>query len=33
MTADLFSPETYAASRRPLEQASPLPGWCYVSPE
>ena len=33
MTVDLFSPETYAASRRPLEQASPLPGWCYVSPE
>ena len=33
MTSDLFAPEKYAASRRPLEQASPLPGWCYVSPE
>src|SRR5258708_39265316 len=33
MTTDLFSAETYVASRRPLAQASPLPGWCYVSPE
>lgn len=33
MTTNLFSPETYAASRQPLEKASPLPGWCYVSPE
>ena len=29
----LFAPETYAANRRPLAEASPLPGWCYVSPE
>src|SRR5436190_19591783 len=33
MTTDLFSAEKYVASRRPLAQASPLPGWCYVSPE
>lgn len=33
MTTDLFSPEKYVASRRPLAQASPLPGSCYVSPE
>jgi len=33
MTTDLFSAEKYVASRRPLGQASPLPGWCYVSPE
>src|SRR5258706_13659402 len=33
MTTDLFAPETYVASRRPLAEASPLPGWCYSSPE
>src|SRR6185369_2672411 len=33
MTTDLFAPENYVASRKPLAQASPLPGWCYVSPE
>jgi choline monooxygenase len=33
MTDSIFSPELYAATRRPLHQASPLPGWCYVSPE
>ena len=33
MTTNLFAPEHYAASRRPLEQASPLPGWCYAAPE
>src|SRR3954464_14677297 len=32
MTTNLFAAENYAASRRPLEQASPLPGSCYVSP-
>jgi choline monooxygenase len=32
-SAGIFSPESYAATRRPLQQASPLPGWCYVSPE
>jgi choline monooxygenase len=32
-TNGMFSPETYAATRRPLHQASALPGWCYVSPE
>lgn len=33
MNRGIFSPETYAATRRPLHQASTLPGWCYVSPE
>ena len=33
MAPDIFAPEHYAASRRPLSQASPLPGWCYASPE
>ncbi|MBM3357386.1 MAG: aromatic ring-hydroxylating dioxygenase subunit alpha [Betaproteobacteria bacterium] len=33
MTSELFSAEKYAASRRPLAEASPLPGSCYVSPE
>jgi len=33
MTENLFSHETYAATRRPLAHASPLPGWCYYSPE
>jgi choline monooxygenase len=33
MMSGIFSPETYAATRRPLQQASALPGWCYVSPE
>lgn len=32
MTA-LFDPATYAPTRRPLHQASALPGWCYTSPE
>ena len=31
--AGIFSTETYAATRRPLHQASALPGWCYASPE
>ena len=26
-------PHHYAATRLPLHQASPLPGWCYVSEE
>jgi len=33
MTPSMFSPEHYAATRLPLHQASPLPGWCYTSPE
>ena len=33
MTPNLFAAENYAASRRPLSQASPLPWWCYVAPE
>ena len=33
MTDNLFAPEQYAASRRPLSQASPLPWWCYVAPQ
>ncbi|MGE5615705.1 MAG: aromatic ring-hydroxylating oxygenase subunit alpha [Bacillota bacterium] len=30
---DIFDPQHYAATRLPLHKASPLPGWCYVSPE
>ena len=30
---DIFSPEHYRATRLPLPKASPLPGWCYTSPE
>ena len=30
---DMFSPETYAATRLPLHEASNLPSWCYTSPE
>jgi choline monooxygenase len=30
---NIFSPEHYAAQRLPLHQASPLPGWCYTSPD
>lgn len=33
MSHEMFSPESYAATRRSLSQASPLPSWCYVSPE
>src|SRR5205085_217073 len=33
MENDLFAPEKYYATRRPLAQASPLPWWCYVSAE
>jgi choline monooxygenase len=33
MPESLFSQERYAATRLPLYQASPLPGWCYTSPE
>jgi choline monooxygenase len=33
MSPSIFSPALYANSRRPLHEASPLPGWCYVSPE
>jgi len=33
MTTTIFSPQHYEGTRRPLHQASPLPGWCYVSPE
>jgi choline monooxygenase len=33
MKNGMFSSETYAATRRPLQQASALPGWCYASPE
>lgn len=29
----MFSPAHYAATRLPLHEASPLPGWCYTSPE
>jgi len=28
----MFAPEHYAAVRRPLEQASTLPAWCYADP-
>ena len=30
---DMFAAETYARTRLPLHQATPLPGWCYVAPE
>ncbi len=30
---DIFSPEHYRTTRLPLHKASPLPGWCYTSPE
>jgi len=30
---DIFDPQHYAATRLPLHKASPLPGWCYASPE
>ena len=30
---EMFEPATYAAQRRPLEQAESLPSWCYTSPE
>lgn len=33
MDSAMFSPESYAATRRPLHQASALPGWCYASPQ
>ena len=33
MPASIFSPEHYLNVRRPLQQASALPGWCYTSPE
>lgn len=33
MQTAIFSPQHYAATRLPLHQASPLPGWCYVSEE
>jgi choline monooxygenase len=33
MSDAMFSPETYARTRLPLHQASPLPGWCYTSAE
>lgn len=33
MQESIFSPALYEETRRPLHEASPLPGWCYVSPE
>jgi choline monooxygenase len=33
MIEDLFSPEHYIETRRPLNQASGLPWWCYISPD
>jgi len=33
MKADILQGASYAATREPLEHASALPGWCYVSPE
>ncbi len=29
----MVSPDQYAATRRPLRQAAPLPHWCYTAPE
>ena len=33
MSTSIFSAQHYAATRLPLHQASPLPGWWYVSDE
>jgi choline monooxygenase len=33
MPNPIFEPAQYASTRLPLNQASPLPGWCYTSPE
>ncbi|MSO91792.1 MAG: aromatic ring-hydroxylating dioxygenase subunit alpha [Rhodospirillales bacterium] len=33
VTDAMFSPETYVETRKPLDQATALPGWCYASPE
>jgi choline monooxygenase len=33
MSTNIFSPEHFTSVRLPLQQASALPGWCYVSPE
>jgi len=30
---EMFAADTYATTRLPLHQATPLPGWCYVAPE
>jgi choline monooxygenase len=30
---DLFNPAHYASVRNPAERATPLPNWCYTSPE
>ena len=27
---DIFTPKHFTAVRRPLTQASTLPGWCYA---
>ena len=32
-TGTMFSPATYVETRKPLAEATPLPGWCYASPE
>jgi len=32
-TKSIFSPEHYQDTRKPLHQASTLPGWCYVDNE
>ena len=32
-TSDIFAPELYAETRKPIEQASPLPADVYFSPE
>ncbi|HZS82933.1 MAG TPA: aromatic ring-hydroxylating dioxygenase subunit alpha [Stellaceae bacterium] len=33
MALPMFQPETYAATRQPLDRAAPLPHWCYHAPE
>lgn len=30
---DIFATEHYVNTRKPLDEASALPGWCYTSPE
>ena len=30
---DLFDPAYYVSVRAPVERATPLPNWCYTSPD
>ena len=33
LSDDIFNPNLYAATRKPLDAASPIPGYCYTSRE